>query len=132
MRAVVMLGVGIVVGALGAVTAVGAMKQDVPYSRASMTLIRHHFNPLRKMVETGRCDAPEARRHLLGLQALSADFHGFLPTGGDDQAFLAHGERFQAAVAAALAADPATCAALDQANQSLGGACKACHDEFRG
>lgn len=131
MRAVVMLLVGVLVGALGAVTAVGAMKQDVPYPKASMTLMRHHFTPLKDMPASGRCDPALIQRHLRGLQALAGEFDAFLPTGGDDDAFRRHAATFAGAVDAAVAAPPATCQALGQANQTLGGACKACHDDFR-
>jgi cytochrome c556 len=132
MRAVVMLVVGIVVGALGAVTAVGAMKKDIPVQKASMTMMRHHFGALRKMDEAGQCDAQAIRRHLGGLQAISREFDAFLPTGGDDASFHGHAGKFTTAIDAAMNAPPTDCPTLATTNQSLGGACKGCHDEFRG
>ena len=132
MRAAAMLALGIVIGALGAVTAVGAMKQEVHLPRATMTLMRHHFQPLRDMPAGNRCDAATVQRHLRGLQALSGEFDAFLPTGGDDAAFKRHAAHFAGTVGDVAAAPPATCAALSEANKKIGGACKACHDEFRG
>jgi cytochrome c556 len=132
MRAVAMLVVGIAVGALGAVTAVGAMKKDIPIQKASMTLMRHHFGALRKMGEGGQCDAVAIQRHLSGMQSLSREFDAFLPTGGDDASFTHHAGEFGSAIDAAVAAPPADCAALASTNQTLGGTCKGCHDEFRG
>lgn len=131
MRAVAMLVLGIVIGALAAVTAVGAMKQDVPYSKAAMAMIRHHFTPLREMVEGGHCDAASVQRHLHGLQALSTELDPFLPTGGNDAAFKRHAADFASAVNEVVAAPPVSCEALGAANRKIGGACKACHDEFR-
>jgi len=131
MRAVAMLAVGILVGALGAVTAVGAMKKDIPLPKASMTMMKHHFGALRGMPDAKQCDAAQARRHLAGLQALGTEFHAFLPTGGDDAAFEKHAAGFAQAVDDAVAAAPADCTALAAVNQKIGGACKACHDDFR-
>src|SRR5688572_19774924 len=132
MRAVAMLVVGIAVGALGAVTAVGAMKKDIPVQKASMTLMRHHFGALRKMDEGGQCDVVAMRRHLVGLQGIAREFDAFLPTGGDDGAFTGHAFKFTTAVDIAVAQPPADCAALGGTIKSLGSGCKACHDEFRG
>ena len=131
MRAVAMLAVGILVGALGAVTAVGAMRKDIPIQKASMTLMRHHFGALKSMPEGKQCDAAAMRRHLLGMAALGGEFHAFLPTGGDDAAFEKYAAGFAATLDEVLAAPPADCAALAAANQKIGGACKACHDDFR-
>lgn len=132
MRAVAMLAVGVLVGALGAVTAVGAMKQEVPLPKASMTLMRHHFQPLREMAGGSQCDVAAVARHLRGLQALSSEFDAFLPTGGDDEAFKRHAGNFASTMDAVVAAPPAGCQALGEASKKIGGACKACHDEFRG
>lgn len=131
MRAVVLLVVGILVGALGAVTAIGAMKKDIPLPKASMTMMKHHFGALRGLPDGGKCDAPTIRRHLAGLQALGTEFHAFLPTGGDDAAFEKHAANYAATIDRVAAAPPADCTALAAANQTLGGACKACHDDFR-
>jgi cytochrome c556 len=130
MRAVAMLVVGILVGALGAVTVVGAMHKDIPLQKASMTVMRHHFGALRKMGEGGTCDAVAMQRHLRGLQGLSASLPAFLPTGGDDAAFDRHAAQFTRTADAAVAAAPG-CNALAATTKDLGGACKACHDEFR-
>ena len=132
MRAVAMLAVGVLVGALGAVTAVGAMKQEIPLQKASMTMMRHHFQPLREMAGGSQCDAATVERHLRGLQALATEFDGFLPTGGDDEAFKRHAANFAGTMNEVAAAPPATCQALGEAGKKIGGACKACHDEFRG
>lgn len=132
MRAVVMLVVGILVGALGAVTVVGALKKDIPFQKASMTLMRHYFGALRKMGESGQCDALVIQRHLRGLQAISREFDAFVPTGGDDASFQGHAGKFVTAIDAAIATPPVDCPSLAAINQSLGGSCKGCHDEFRG
>ena len=129
MRALVMLLVGMLIGALGAVTAVGAMRKDIPMQKASMTLMRHHFGALRRMGE-GQCDAAAMQRHLLALQGLGGAFPAFLPTGGDDAAFERHAANFSRVAEAAVAARPG-CDALAATTRDLGGACKACHDDFR-
>ena len=131
MRAVAMLAVGIVVGALGAVTAVGAMKKDIPPTKAAMTLMRHHFGAVRKMGEAGgTCDEATLQRHVRGLQGLSGALDTFLPTGADDDAFKRHAAHFTAMADTAASATPG-CPALATTTKNLGGACKACHDDFK-
>ena len=132
MRMLGLLLLGIAIGALAAVTAVGAMKKDIPFSKASMTLMRHHFQPLRKMPEAGKCDAATIDRHLRGLQSIAGELPHFLPTGGDDAAFERHAANFAGTLDEVRTSAPADCPALTSATQKIGGACKACHDEFRG
>ena len=131
MRAVAMLVTGLLVGALAAMTAVGAMKKDIPPTKAAMTLMRHHFGALRKMgAEGGTCDEAALRSHVRGLQGLSGALDAFLPTGGDDDAFKRHAAHFTAMADSAAAATPG-CPALATTTQNLGGACKGCHDDFK-
>ncbi len=131
MRAVAMLVLGMAIGALGTVTAIGAMKQETPVTKASMALMGHHFGALREMAKSERCDATQIARHVRGLQALSSEFAAFVPTGGDDTAFESHAAGFGTAIEGVAAAPPLDCKTLATANQTIGGACKTCHEEFR-
>lgn len=130
MRAVAMLVIGILIGALGAVTVVGAMRKDIPMQKATMTVMRHHYGALRKMGDGGQCDAATLQRHLRALQGLAGAFPAFLPTGGDDAAFQRHADHFASTADATVAAAPG-CDALAATTKNLGSACKACHDDFR-
>ena len=132
MRMVVMLLLGLFVGALGAVTAISAMRQETPLSKATMTVAGHHAGALGDMIKSGKCDAVAAEAHLRSMRSVAQDFDAaFLPTGGDDTQFRKYGTDLLGALDAALASAPPTCEALGQAMKPVGAACKACNEDFR-
>lgn len=131
MKWIVMLLLGMLVGALGAVSVVGAMKQDTPLRKGVMAVSSHQFRDLRGQVEAGRCDAATVERRLRVMRGVAADFEpAFLPTGRDDL-FRRHQAGYVAALEAALATPPSTCASLGEAVKPIGLACRTCHDDFR-
>ena len=131
MRWWVSLLVGMAVGALGAVTAIGALRQGTPLHQGAMAVTGYQFRALRGQLGAGRCDAAVAIRRLRLMRDLSEDFgSAFLPNGRDEL-FLEHRARYAAALDAALARPPATCAALQVALKPVGQACRTCHDDFR-
>lgn len=132
MRWLVLLLVGVLVGALGAVTAIGAMRQATPLPKGLMAVTDHQFATLRRQVKANRCAPDSAQARLRTLRALGDDFESaFLPTGRDDARFLRHLAAYVESLDAALAAPPAHCAALAQALRDIGGRCKQCHDDYR-
>ena len=132
MRMVVMLLLGMFIGAFGAVTAVSALRQTTPLTKATMAVTGSHFNQLRQLAKTERCDAALIEPHLQTMRALSSDLDSvFLPTGGDDEAFRRHRIDYRHALDAALSPVAQSCAALDASIASVGAKCKACHQEFR-
>lgn len=133
MRMLGMLVLGLLIGALGTVMALNAMKQGVPPGKAVMALTGYHSGQLRRMGESGKCEAAAIASHLGQLRALGNDLEAvFLPTGGDDELFGRHAARYREVLDGVLAAPPAQCEALAAAMRQVGGECKACHQDFRG
>src|SRR5687767_6294766 len=132
MRWLVLLVVGMAIGALGAVTAIGAMRHATPLPKGLMAVTGHQFETLRRQAKAGRCEPDAVAARLRTLQALVPDVEpAFLPTGRDDERFRRHLAAYAGALDAALAAPPAHCAALQLALRDIGGRCRQCHDDYR-
>lgn len=131
MRWLAMLLIGLFMGVVGAVVAIGALRQGTPYNDAVMAMLGRQTGALRSMREAGRCEAPEIARRLRLMQAVAGETDAaFLPVG-DDALFRRYSAALSSAIDAALARAPGDCDALAGAMQDIGGACKACHDDFR-
>jgi cytochrome c556 len=133
MRMLVMLVLGIAIGAFGTVTALSALRQGTAPNKGAMALTGHHFAGLRRMGDGGRCDADAIATHLRQMRAVANDLEStFLPTGADDDLFRRHSGDYRTALDHALASPPAQCDALARAVREVGARCKACHRDFRG
>lgn len=133
MRMLGMLLLGIVIGALGTVMAINALRQGIAPGKAAMALTAHHSGQLRRMGESGSCDAAAIAMHLRQLRALGNELEGaFLPTGGDDDLFRRHAANYREVLDRTLAAPPLQCEPLTAAMRQVGAECKACHQDFRG
>jgi hypothetical protein len=131
MRWLGLLLLGMALGALATVSAIGAMRQGTPLHKGAMAVTSHQFRDLRGQVEAGRCDAEVAGRRLRLMRDLGADFDAAFLPNGRDELFRRHRKRYTAALDAALQSPPTTCAALQAAVRPIGQACRACHDDFR-
>lgn len=138
MRSVVMLVLGIVMGAVCSTMALRALSAGSEYPKGVMALMGAHIGAVRAAVKEGQCPADTIARHAATLRLVAHDIEpAFLPTGGDDEAFSAHAEEMRR-VAAALekvalepAADGDDCAAVAEAVAAVGRGCKGCHQDFR-
>lgn len=131
MRYIALLLIGIFIGALACVAAIGAMRQGTPYDGAVMAVMSQQMGALRGMRERNACDAAEIDRRLELLGAIASETEAaFLPIG-DDERFTQLSQDLRDAVAAARSHQAADCDALAKAMTGVGGSCKACHDMFR-
>ena len=131
MRYVALLLIGILMGALACVAAIGAMRQGTPYDGAVMAVMSQQMAALRGMSERNACDAAEIDRRLALLGAIAGETEAaFLPIG-DDARFTQLSQDLRDAVTAARSHQAADCDALAKAMAGVGGSCKACHDVFR-
>lgn len=131
MRFIALLLIGLFIGALGAVAGMSALRQDTPYNRALMSVLRQQMGGLNAMREAKSCDVAESTRRIALMQAIAHDTDAaFLPVG-DDALFRKHSEAMQTRLAQTLAAPPADCDTLGEAMAGIGGTCKACHEDFR-
>lgn len=131
MRAVVLILIGLFIGALGAVAAIAALKQGTPYHDAVMTVMGQQMGALRGMREKNACPVEDIAHRLELLQGMGKELEAaFLPVG-DDAKFIERAKAFRDAVAVAQGKQAASCDALGEAMSGIGGTCKGCHEDFR-
>jgi hypothetical protein len=132
MRSVLLLILGLVVGALGAAKVSNVMHMRDAYPRGVMSVMQHHLGTLAQSVREGKCPAPATQMHLMRLKAMQPDIlPAFAGNVGSKPDFRKHAHKLEAAVDAALAAAPTDCQALGKAVSQIGGSCKSCHDAYR-
>lgn len=132
MRYVVLLLVGILIGALCTVTALNILQRDSAFPKGVMALLGHHSGALKDRITAGQCDAEGARTHFVALRAVGGDIEtAFLPTGGDDAQFKRYAEQLRGAIDAALATPATDCPTLTEQLGKVGDGCKACHREYK-
>lgn len=132
MRSLILLLIGLFVGAACSLVAVSALRQGTAFPNGVMAVMSAQMGALNQSLKQNRCAATDLLPRLQTLRHLGNDLEpAFLPTQ-DDERFIRYASDLRAAVDAALAAPPADCAAAGVALNRIGGTCKACHDDFKG
>lgn len=125
--------VGLVAGSVATVMLIRAWEaRKDPFHEAVMHVQDWHFGQLKKNVEQNRCNATDTLPHLQALRAMADDIEPAFPDLRDDQRFAKAASDLRAALDAARANPPLSCAGVGNVVQQIGGACKACHQDFRG
>lgn len=132
MRSILLLILGLVVGALGAAKVTNMLNMRDAYPRGVMSVMEHHLGTLAHSMRQGKCPADATQMHLERLKAMQPEilqaFAGNLATKPD---FRKHKQKLTDAIDTALAAAPADCPALQKQVSQIGGTCKSCHEVYR-
>ena len=129
MRSLILLVLGLVVGALAATSVVNALRQRDAYPRGLMNVMQHHYAALRGDVREQRCG--DSSRHVAALKALAADIDGAIfPDTTPEPPFLEYEHRLVESLEQASIAATA-CPALAPAVERITAACDACHRQYR-
>lgn len=129
MRAALLMVLGLVIGIIGTVFAMNALKQRNPFPGAVMHVMAYHSTELRNAIKAQQCDATQAREHLTRMLSTSGDIVPAFP--GVDQQFVDEAHNLQSKLEAAVQAAPADCKALAAVVAPVGDACKSCHQKYR-
>jgi len=129
MRALLLVVLGLAVGAMGATFALSALRQGTPFHTGVMAVMQHHMDALRGNVRAKQCDAKGSADHLARMRETAGDIHQAFPDM--EPAFLQADDGLLKALDGALAAAPGTCEALVAALKPVGDACQSCHQQFR-
>lgn len=130
MRYVVVLLVGVMIGALATATALNILRQGSEFPKGVMAVMQYHMGQVREQVSAGRC--AEAAPHFQTLRALAADIEpAFLPTGLDDALFTRYSEQLRGRLDKVLDAPASECRVLTEQLGQVGDGCKACHRDFK-
>jgi cytochrome c556 len=132
MRALVMLGVGLAMGALLTLVAVNSLRKGTAYPNGVMTVMAAQMGQLDRGIKAGACAADDLAGNLATLQALGNDLEAaFLPTM-DDARFSRLAGDYRAAVGRAATGSPRDCEDAGTRLNAISATCKACHQQFKG
>ena len=131
MRYAALIVLGLVIGIIGTVMTMSALKSGPHMTDALMHMQGFHMGAMDSNVKQNRCAVTDSLPHLQALRTLSNDIEPiFLPIEKEAD-FRQKASNLRAALDASLAAPPAECASLGAAMAKIGHECKACHDEFK-
>ena len=132
MRSLILVLIGLFVGAACSLVAVSALRQGTAYPNGVMAVMSAQMGALGQSLKQNRCAATDLTPPLMTLRHLGNDLEpAFLPTQ-DDERFVAHASELRAALDAALSAPPADCAAARVVVDRVNGGCQSCHRDFKG
>ena len=132
-RYLFMLILGLVLGVIATVMAMRALEQRKdPFPDALMHVQQWHMGQLKADMEQNRCAATDVLPHLQALRTTANDLDAAFPELADDQRFQAASAAMRAATDKAVSNPPLSCEGIGATMKSLGEACKACHQDFKG
>ena len=132
MRYLFLFVLGLVVGVVGTVMAMRALdarKDHFPES--VMHMFDAHMGMLDRNVAQNRCAATDTLPNLQALRTLANDIEPAFGDLRDDTRFAGHASDLRAALDRSLASPPLNCTGVQAAMKDIGGACKACHRDYR-
>jgi cytochrome c556 len=130
MRLLLVLMLGLVVGAVAASMVGNTLRLRHAYTRGVMAVMQHHAAALQRAARSGSCPAAGTTQHLQRIAQASADIMPAF-TSIDDADFRNHADRLHAALDQAVRQPPADCAALAATMQRIGDTCDSCHRIYR-
>lgn len=129
MKFVVCLFLGLVIGAISAITAASILSHRHAYPRALMRVMQHQLGAARDAVRDSGCDGNPQR--LAALDVLSADIATAIPHGTPPERVFVHyldDLRKQIATARSHVGE---CGKQAPALTDIANACDACHRDYR-
>jgi hypothetical protein len=125
--------VGLLAGVVCTVMAMRALDARKDHFHESVMHVQQwHMGRLKANMEQNRCNATDTLPHLQALRTMADDIEPAFPDLRDDERFAKAASQLRAALDSARANPPLNCAGVGAAMQDIGGACKACHQDFRG
>lgn len=126
---------GLVVGLFALLVLLRALESrrtwDAHYPSAVMHLYQAQLAQLRAAHASGDCAAPDTRRRLETMRAVSNDLEPAFPALRDHRRFVGEADRMRSALDLALGAPLDSCAALETSLREVERACSDCHRDFR-
>ena len=126
MRNLVLLLLGLALGAFATTSVINTLRQRDAYPRGLMQVMQHHYVALRDDVRHNRC-SDSSRAHLAFLRQLTDEMDAAVYPGAmPDVPFHEYEQRLRGGLNAA-----ASCAELPAAFDKISAACDACHQQYR-
>jgi cytochrome c556 len=132
MRSLVLLLIGLVVGALCTTALVNALNRKSAYPRAVMTIMGQQMRALDNSVKQSRCASTDLTPRLQILRFVANDIEPAFADMKDEAQFGRYASDLRAAADAGLMTPPASCASAAAAISRLDKACDSCHRDYKG
>lgn len=130
MRYVVMLLLGVFIGAMGTVSVLNALREGNALPRGLMAVLDHRMDQVRTSIASEQCT--DAQRNFEAIHLLAADIEpAFLPLPANEALFSQYANDLVKRAAAAASSPAVDCRALKEQVGSVGDGCKACHRDFK-
>jgi cytochrome c556 len=131
MRSLILLLIGLAVGAACTVMLVNTLNRKTAYAHAVMTIMGQQMKALDASVKQNRCASTDLTPRLQTLRFVANDIEPAFIDMNDEPQFARYAGDLRAAADAALMSPPASCAAATAAVGRLDKACDSCHRDFK-
>jgi cytochrome c556 len=131
MRSLILLLIGIAVGAVCTAYAVNALNRRSAYSDGVMTVMGHQMKSLGQNLKQNRCTPSDLTTQLQTLRLLANDIEPAFDSMKGDAQFGRYASGLRAAADTALVAPLTTCAVATTAIGKVDQACDSCHRDYR-
>ena len=131
MRALILLVLGIAIGAIAAFQVGSVLRQRDAYPRGVMAVMQHHLGALHQEIVGNQCPLAQSALNLDWMQRMAGAIPGALPQYGHDAHFQNFVQRLQGEIRVTRTPLATECKALEPRIRAIGGACEACHTEYR-
>jgi cytochrome c556 len=131
MRSLVLLLVGLAVGAICALIAINALQRGTAYPNAVMAMMGQQMKAMDASVKQSRCASTDLTPRLQTLRFVANDIEPAFEDMKDEAQFGRYSSDLRAAADAALMAPPASCKAAAAVISNLGKACDSCHRDYK-
>ena len=131
MRSLILLLVGLLVGALCTLIAVNALNRGTAYPNAVMALMGQQMKAIDQSIKQSRCASSDLAPRLQTLRFVANDIEPAFADMKDDAQFGRYAADLRAASDAALTTPPKSCAAASAALSNLNKTCDSCHRDYK-
>lgn len=130
MRYVILVLLGVFIGAMGTVSVLNALREGNALPRGLMAVMDHHMSQVRTMISTEQCAGEQPHFEMIHLLAADID-PAFLPLPANEALFSQYANDLAKRAGVAGSAAAVDCRMLKEQLGSVVDGCKACHRDFK-
>ena len=131
MRSLVLLLIGLAVGAVCTLIAVNTLNRGTSFPHAVMGMMGQQMKAMDKSVKQSRCASTDLTPRLQTLRYVANDIELAFTGIQEEAQFGRYASDLRAAADAALMTPPASCPAAAALISKLGKACDSCHRDYK-
>ncbi len=132
MRSLILLLVGLIVGALGTAILINSLNRGTAYPQGVMAVLGAQIGALDQSIKQNRCAPTDIIPRLQTLRYVANDIEPAFADRISDAQFGRYAGELRAAADAALMSPPGNCPSAAAMLSKLKQSCDSCHRDFRG